>query len=93
MKTIFSLFSDACAEMNIKLEQLRQRGELASKLAGTIISHQMTRIFTIRDCAAAVGLDFTYTIENGVITSVNSSTGNTWCCKEWNSDIKDFCDQ
>lgn len=90
--TIFGLFSDACAEMNIKVELLRQKGELETKHAGVIISHQLTRIFTICDCAAAVNLDFTYEIENGVITSVKSSAGSTWCCKAWNSDLQEFCE-
>ncbi len=90
--TIFDLFTSACAELNVKVELLGQRGELATSAAGSIISDLLTRIFTIRDCAAAVDLQFTYTIEHGVIVSVKSSTGNTWCCKVWNPDLKAFCD-
>lgn len=87
--TIFDLFTSACAEMNVKSEQLWLRGELETS-AGSIISDLLTRIFTIRDCAAAVGLEFTYTIDQGVIKSVKSSTGNTWCGKVWCPDIKAF---
>jgi len=91
-KTIFDLFSAACAELNVKVELLGLRGELGTPAAGSIISDLLTRIFTIHDCAAAVGLEFTYTIQHGIIVSVKSSTGNTWCCKVWNPDIKAFCD-
>lgn len=90
--TIFDLFTCACAELNVKVELLGLCGDLGTPAAGSIISDLLTRIFTIRDCAAAVGLEFTYTIERGVIKSVKSSTGNTWCTKVWDSDIQAFCD-
>lgn len=90
--TIFDLFTSACAELNVKVELLGLRGDLGTPAAGSIISDLLTRIFTICDCAAAVGLQFTYKSEQGIITSVKSSTGNTWCCKVWDPDIKAFCD-
>lgn len=89
--TIFDLFSDACAELNIKVERLRQRDELETASAGLIIGDLMTRIFTIRDCAAVIGPEFTYEIEHGVITSIKASTDSTVCCKIWNPDVKAFC--
>lgn len=90
--TIFDLFTSACAELNVKAELLRQCGELAAPTTVSIISDLLTRIYTIRDCAAAVGMEFTYKIQQGVIVAVKSSTGNTWCTKVWDPDIKVFCD-
>lgn len=88
--TIFDLFSAACAELNVKVEQLRQRGDLTTSPAGSIISDLLIRIYTIRDCAAAVDLDFSYTTEDGVITSVNSRTDNTRCSRAWDPSTKCF---